>query len=184
MTPHFTILIAVIPGQPTYESHHWLLPETAEIIYGGLASVLVIGALIKFAGPMIKKSLGARTARIQGEIDQARSARNEAQAEAGSIRTALGDVTSERARILAEADSQAVSALAEGRARIVVEMAELEAKATVDIATASSRVGDELRAEITRLSATAIERVVATAIDDKDRQEMIESFISSVGATR
>jgi len=47
-------LIMSAEGEPlTYETHHWLLPETAEIIYGGLASVLVISALAKFAGPMI-----------------------------------------------------------------------------------------------------------------------------------
>ncbi len=166
------------------QTHHWLLPETAEIIYGGIASVLVFALLIKLAGPMAKKALAGRTEKIQNEMDSAKAVRSDAEVEAGRIRTALGDISAERARILAEADAQATSALLEGRARIVTEMAELEAKAVADIATAFSRVGDELRAEITRLSVTAIERVVATVIDDKARQEMIESFISSVGATR
>jgi F0F1-type ATP synthase membrane subunit b/b' len=66
----------------TYESHHWLLPETFEIIYGGIASTLVISALIKFAGPIVKKSLAARTERIQNEIDNARNARSNAETEA------------------------------------------------------------------------------------------------------
>ena len=100
-------------GEPlTYETHHWLLPETAEIIYGGLASVLVISALAKFAGPMIKKSLAARTERIQGDIDNARNTRANAEVEASRIRTALGDINTERSRILAEADTQAAAVLA------------------------------------------------------------------------
>ena len=60
-----SILIANEGGAPTYQSHHWLLPETFEIIYGGISSGLGISALIKFAGPMVTMSLAARTERIQ-----------------------------------------------------------------------------------------------------------------------
>jgi F-type H+-transporting ATPase subunit b len=178
-------LIAASPGGPlTYETHHWLLPETAEIIYGGLASVLVIGALVKFAGPMAKKALVARTERIQGDMDNARNARAKAETEASTIRTALGDINAERSRILAEADAQAAAVLSEGRTRVQAEMVEVEAKAMSDIANATGRVGDELRAEISRLSSIAIERVVASTVNDSVRQDLIEGFISKVGASR
>jgi F-type H+-transporting ATPase subunit b len=168
----------------TYQTHHWLFPETAEIIYGGISSLLVISALVKFAGPMVKKSLSARTERIQNEMNSARDSRANAEVEAGRIRTALGDINAERARILAEADSQAAAVLAEGRTRVAAEMKDIEAKAMTDIANASGRVGDELRAEISRLSAVAIERVVASTVNDSVRQDLIEGFISKVGASR
>ena len=101
-----TLLIGA--ADPT-QTHHWLLPETAEIIYGGIASVIVIGSLVKFAGPMAKKSLAARTERIQNEMDGARNARESAEVEAAEIRKALGDIGAERSRLLAEADSQAAA---------------------------------------------------------------------------
>lgn len=164
----------------TYESHHWLLPETFEIIYGGLASTLVISALIKFAGPIIKKSLAARTERIQNEIDNARNARTNAEAEAQQIRSALGDISSERSRILAEADAAAAVVLSEGRARVASEMADVEAKALADIANASSRVQDELAADIKRLARIASDKVIASAMSDSVRQDLIENFISGV----
>ena len=165
-----SVLFASEGGAPTYESHHWLLPETFEIIYGGTASVLVIGALIKFAGPIIKKSLAARTERIQNEIDNARNARTNAEAEAQQIRSALGDISSERSRILAEADAAAAAVLSEGRARVATEMADVEAKALADIANASGRVQDEL----------ASDKVIASAMNDSVRQDLIENFISGV----
>lgn len=171
-------------GVPTYETHHWLLPETAEIIYGGIASVLVFFVLGKFALPMMKKSLSDRTARIQADIDNAKNVRETAEAEASRIRTALGDINSERARILAEADAQAATIVSEGRARIDAEMADVEAKALADIATAAGRAGDELKAEISRLSAIAVEQVVARVVDDRVRQDLVENFISNVGAGR
>ena len=128
MNSLLSFLVSSAEGELTYETHHWLLPETAEIIYGGLASVLVIGALAKFAGPMIKKSLAARTERIQADMDNARNTRETAEVEAGRIRTALGDISAERSRILAEADAQAAAVLSEGRARVQAEMVEVEAK--------------------------------------------------------
>ena len=185
MNALLSLFVASAEGEAlTYESHSWILPETAEIIYGGLASVLVIGALVKFAGPMVKKSLNARTERIQADIDNARNTRENAEVEAGRIRTALGDINAERARILAEADAQAAAVIAEGRTRVKAEMAETEAKAMADIANASGRAGDELRAEISRLSSVAIERVIANTVTDNVRQDLIENFISNVGAAR
>lgn len=171
-------------GELTYETHSAFLPETAEIIYGGIASVLVIGALIKFALPMITKSLRDRTARIQADIDNARNARANAEVEAGRIRTALGDIDSERAKILAEADAQADAVIKEGRARVAAEMVEIENKAMADIANASGRVKDELESDIKRLSRVAVERIVADAVNDSVRQGLIEDFISNVGAAR
>lgn len=168
-------------ADPT-QTHHWLLPETAEIIYGGLASVVVIGALIKFAGPMAKKALAARSERIQNELDGAKAARQSAEVEASEIRKALGDIAAERARLLAEADAQAAALLTEGRARIAAEMADLEAKAAADIVAAADRGNDELRSEITRLAAVATERIVAASVDANTQQGLIEDFITKVGA--
>jgi F-type H+-transporting ATPase subunit b len=133
---------------------------------------------------MAKKALVARTERIQGDMDNARNARAKAETEASTIRTALGDINAERSRILAEADAQAAAVLSEGRTRVQAEMVEVEAKAMSDIANATGRVGDELRAEISRLSSIAIERVVASTVNDSVRQDLIEGFISKVGASR
>ncbi len=162
---------------------HWLLPETAELIYGGLASLIVFGVLYKFAGPQIKKAMNARTERIQKELDGAAEAKSSAAIEAAQIRQAKGDIEAERARILAEAENQAAAVLVDGRVRIAAEVAEAETKAQADIVAANSRVGDELRAEISRLSSAAVDHVVTGSLDDATHQELIENFISRVGAS-
>ena len=121
-------LFSILAADPA-ETHHWLFPETAEIIYGGIASVLVIGALVKFAGPQFVKFLNARTERIQKELDASAGDLSAAQTDAAGIRQALGDIAGERARLLAEANTQAAVVLADGRVRLTVEIAELEARA-------------------------------------------------------
>lgn len=178
------LISALVAAEDPTQTHHWLLPETAEIIYGGIASLLVFALLVKFAGPIIKKGMGARTERIQKDLDAAAAAKTAAESDAARIRTALGDINSERARILAEADQQAATLLSEGRARITAEVADLEAKAEADIAASAARSGDELRAEISRLSSVAAERAVVATLDDKAKQDLIENFISNVGAAR
>jgi F-type H+-transporting ATPase subunit b len=177
----FNVIVAA--EDPTV-SHHWLYPEIGEIIYGGLASVIVIGGIVKFAGPMVVKSFRARTERIQKELDDAANAKVTAEADATGIRAALGDIASERSRILAEADAQAASVLAEGRARIAAEVADLEAKADSDLAAARGRNTDELRAEIAMLASRATPIVVQRTLNDQTKAELVESFIQSVGASR
>jgi F-type H+-transporting ATPase subunit b len=165
-------------------THHWLFPELAEIIFGGLASIIVFAVIYWKAGPAIKKSFNARTERIQKELDGAAADKAAAATEAQGIRQAKGDIAAERARIMAEAKAQAESILAEGRTRLVTEVEELEARSAAEIEASRGRVGDELRAEISRLSSAAVDHVVSGSLDDATQQELIENFIARVGAAQ
>src|SRR4051812_9662479 len=84
-------------------THSAFWPETAEIIYGGLASIIIFVLLAKFAGPALKKGLAARTARIQKELDSAANDKAAAATEAANIRQARGDIGAERTRLMSEA---------------------------------------------------------------------------------
>jgi F-type H+-transporting ATPase subunit b len=157
-------------------------PEGYEMLFGIPASLLVFFLLWKFAGPAVKKAMAARTAKVQAELDAGEAARAAAEAEAAEIRKAKGDIAAERERLLAEAEAQSAAVLEDGRARLAQELTELEARAEADIAAAAARIGDELRAEIARLSIAAVDHVVTGSLDDATQQELIESFIAAVGA--
>jgi len=177
-------LLHLIAAEDPTQTHHWMWPEKAEIIYGGIASILIFTALFKFAAPAAKKALAARTERIQKELDNAANTRSAAETEASNIRRAIGDISGERARLMAEADQQAAALLSEGRARIVAEVVDLEARADADIAAARSRSGDELRAQIAQIATAATQSAVSASLSDSTQQELIESFINSVGGAR
>ncbi len=165
-------------------SVHWLWPADAELIYGSIASILIFGALFKFAGPAIKQAMADRTERIQNELDASAEAKATADAEAAQIRQAAGDIDAERQRLFAEADAEAEALLAQGRARLDEEVAEMEARADADIASAAGRAGEEIHHEISQLAAAATERVLAGGIvDEATQQQLIESFIQKVGAS-
>ncbi len=160
-----------------------ILPPVKEIFIGGAASLIVFVAIWKFAGPSIAKAMRDRTARIQGELDGAGEAKVDAESQAAEIRTALGDIDGERQRLFSEADAQAEAILADGRVRLDQEIAELHERAEADIVSAASRGGDELRSDIGRHTAASIDRVVTETLDDAAQQDLIESFIQSVGAS-
>lgn len=166
-----------------YHTEHWLFGPTWETIIGSTASIIVFAAIYKFAGPTIKDAFKGRTAGIQKEIDDSAAAKSAAETEANGIRDAKGDIDAERGRLYAEADAQAEALLVDGRARLDAEMIELETRADADISAAADRSADELRAEIARYSSGAVEQIAQDSLDDSTQQDLIESFISRVGAS-
>lgn len=175
-------LIAFLAADDITQTPSKFWPEGYELLFGVPASLIVFFLLWKFAGPAVKKGMTARTAKIQAELDAGEADRVEAEAEAARIRQAKGDIGAERARLLGEADVQAAALVEDGRARLAQEAAELEARAEADLASAAARSGDELRAEIARLSSAAVDHVVTGSLDEATQQTLIESFIAGVGA--
>jgi F-type H+-transporting ATPase subunit b len=165
------------------QSHHWLWPEQAEMIYGGIAFAVVAFLLWKFGWPQAKKMMDERTARIQRELEEAAQAKATADEAAVSIRQQLGDVEAERERMLAEADAQAAQLVEDGRQRLAEELADLEAKADADIASAGSRVMSEVQTEVAHVAVSATERLVVDSLDQSTHAELIEEFVAGVGAT-
>ena len=175
-------LIAFLAAEDVTQTPSKFWPEGYEMLFGIPASVIVFFLLWKFAGPAVKKGMTARTAKIQAELDAGEADRVAAEAEAAKIRQAKGDIGAERTRLLAEADTQAAALLEDGRARLAQEVTELEARAEADLAAAAARSGDELRAEIAKLSSAAVDHVVTGSLDEATQQALVESFIATVGA--
>lgn len=185
MTPLLavSVFLAAEEGGPPQTPHSWL-PENYEIIFGGLASVIIFWALWKFAIPELRKGLAARSERLGLQLSSAAAARAEAITAAEAIRASKGDIGAERARLLAEADDTAARVLAEGRARLVDELASLEAKAASDITVGQGRVGAELQAQVSAIAAAATPQVVNASLDDATKHALVEDFIARVGASR
>jgi F-type H+-transporting ATPase subunit b len=178
-----SILAAAAEHEDPSRTHSWIWPEGAEILWGTLAFLVVAYLLWKLGWPQAKKMMQARSARIQQQLDDASTAKTEADEAAVEIRRAKGDIESERARLLAEADQQAERMLVDGRARLDQEVAELRAKAESDVAATRTRAVSELQGEVAQVAAVASDRLVTGALDDELQQALIEEFIARVGAS-
>lgn len=178
------MIALILAVEDPSQTHSWIWPEKYELMFGAPASLIIFGLLYWKAGPLVKKAMAARTEKIQASLDAGTAALAGANEEAATVRQALGDVGAERTRMLADAKVQADAVLVEGRARIAAEAVDLEAKADADIAASAGRGAEELRAEIARLSSAATEHVVNGQLDASVHNELIEAFISKVGASR
>jgi F-type H+-transporting ATPase subunit b len=175
--------IAVLAAEDPNQTSSWIWPEGAEIVWGTPAFLIVVFLLWKFGWPQIKKAMEDRTGRVRQQLDEAATAKAEADATAVAIRQAKGDIGAERARLLADADQQADRLLADGRSRLEQEVVDLEAKALSDLASAHTRVMAEVQENVADLAGDAAERVVADALADLDLQrDLVEQFIARVGA--
>ena len=165
-------------------THDPILPETAEIIYGGIAFAADLRPALQ-----VRTGRRSRRAWLPAPSGSRRSStsRRKATSEAqpprprGSARRTATSTPSASA-MLADAAARPLQVLEEGRARLQQELADNEARGRADIAAARSRAGAELRAEIARLSSAAIDQVVNGAIDGATHQQLIEAFIAKVGA--
>jgi len=165
-----------------FQAHNWWLPETKEIIWGGLAFLIVLVLLVKFAGPAITSGLRARTDRIQEQLERSANAKLEAETEASQLRADLADLDSRKAQILEDARVQAAKLREEGALRNDAEMVELEARAEADITSARGRSQSELQHQVGAWASETAERYVSQRIDDALRNELVEDFITKVGA--
>ena len=165
-----------------FEAPNKWFPESAEIIWGTIAFVIIVALMWKLAAKPIAGAMRSRTDRIGNEIDAAAKARADAEAEVAQIRQSLADVETERARILAEAAETAERLRVEGVARNDAEVVDLEARADADIEALRNRAASELQGQVAIWAGEATERIIVAQLDDATLQRLIEDYIAKVGA--
>jgi F-type H+-transporting ATPase subunit b len=156
-------------------------PALPEIIWGGIAFLIVLAVLMKFAFPALKKGLKDREEKIREDLEAASRAREEAQAEAATYRAQIGDARSEANAIVEEARADAERIRREVVGRAEAEAAEIRERAQEDIRLAQERAMSDLRAQVADLSIGLAERVVERNLDRDTQMALIESYINSVG---
>lgn len=156
-------------------------PALPEIIWGGLAFLIVLAVLMKFAFPALKKGLKAREDKIREDLESASKAREDAEAESAQYRAQIGDARSEANVIIEDARADAERIRREVVARAEAEASDIRERAQEDIRLAQERAMSDLRAQVTDLSIGLAERVVERNLDRDTQVALIESYINSVG---
>jgi F-type H+-transporting ATPase subunit b len=177
------LLATTVLASSQFEAKNKWLPEAAEVLWGTIAFVIVMGGIIWKGGPAIKKMFVGRTERIRGEIEGARRLKLEADGAAAEIRRNRGDIEAERSRLLADADATAQRVRVEGRQRIEEEVAELQERTLEEIQASRSRLSEELQAQVGALAADATERIVVASLNEATLHDLVEQYVARVGAT-
>jgi len=166
------------------EPNSWLLPgDINEVYWGSAAFFIVLGLFLwKGLGP-VKAFFANRTKGIEDDLAAAERATAEA-----------ADLRAEQERSFANVDTEAATIVAEGRNRAEALEADLRKRAEADVEAAKQRARIEieaakiqaladLRAEVAARTVSAAEAVVDNSLDDNTHDQLIEQYISQVGAT-
>lgn len=156
-------------------------PALPELVWGGLAFLIVLFALVKFAFPALKKGMKAREDTIRGDLEAAERAKQEAEAERDKYLAQLGDARGEANRIVEEARQAAERVRQDVVAKAEADAAEVRARADEDIRLARDRAVSDLQRQVGDLSIELAEKIVERSIDPATQQDLVESYISSVG---
>jgi F-type H+-transporting ATPase subunit b len=161
-----------------------ILPATNELIWGGIAFVLLFFLLAKFAYPGIKQGMDNRAEKIRTGLDEAEHARTDAQRILEEYQRQLADARSESARIIEEARQAADRLRQDLKRQAETEVQELRGRAQEDIQAQVQRAMADLQGRVSELAIELAEKVVERSLDRETNMQLIESYINQVGSTR
>lgn len=164
------------------EAPNPILPETNEIIWGGISFLLLFVVLAKFAFPAVKKAMDDRSERIRQSIDDAERQKAEAQQVLDEYQRQLADAKSEAGRIIEEARQSADAMRRELQSRAEAAASEIRQNAQTDVDAMIAQARADLQARVAELSIQLAERVVERNIDRESNLQLIEGYIRELEA--
>jgi F-type H+-transporting ATPase subunit b len=160
-----------------------LVPTWPELIIGTIVFVVVFGVLGKMLLPRIVKTLAEREDQIQGGLNRADEAQEEAQALLEQYRQQLADARQEASRIREEAQEQGAQIIAERRERAEAEARRVTEAAQAQIEAERQQALISLRAEVGSLATDLASRIVGESLTDHVRQSrLVDRFLDDLAA--
>ena len=157
-----------------------ILPETVELIVGGIVFLIVFAVLAKFAFPQLNKMLAARTDKIRGDLEKAEESRRTAEQELTEYRQQLAGAREEANRIIEEGRRTADQLRTDLQARAEEEARATVARAQEEIRAERDRVFQELRDQVGQIAVELAGRVVGRSLDPEAHERLIDEYIDQV----
>jgi F-type H+-transporting ATPase subunit b len=164
------------------EAPNPILPEINEIIWGGLAFLVLLAAMIKWGFPAVRNTMDARTERIRSELQAAEDAKVEAEKIKQDQLAELAEGRANANELVDAARQDAAAVRADLVAKAEADVAEMRRRADADIAAARERAMGDLQGDVNEIVVGAAERVVERNLDADTQRQLIENYISSVGS--
>lgn len=159
-----------------------LLPEHIEELFVGIALTLIIALVLwKIVVPIFERTYAERTAAIQGGIEKAEAAQNEAAAALAEYKAQLATAREEASRIREDAKAQGAAIITDMRAQATEESSRLLANAKAQIEAERAAAVHQLRTEVGGLATTLAGRIVGESLDDDERaRRTVDRFIADL----
>jgi F-type H+-transporting ATPase subunit b len=161
-----------------------IVPEWNEVIWGGLAFLILFVVLWKFGLPPVRNMMKQREDRIRGDLERAEEAKTEAESVLADYQRQLADARNEAGRIIEEARQSADQLRRDLAARAEADAVQIRERAAQDVRLATERATADLQGRMAELTIELAEKVVERNLDRDTQTALIESYINNVGNGR
>lgn len=161
-----------------------IMPHAYELVVGGFAFLVVFVVVGRILTPRIQKTLAERTDAIEGGIQRAQEAQEQAKHTLEQYQAKLAEGRQEAARILEEAREQGAQIKADMRDEAQAEARRIVEAARAQIEADRAQAFSQLQAEIGRLSTDLAGRIVGESLEDEARQRrIVDRFLEELEGT-
>jgi F-type H+-transporting ATPase subunit b len=161
-----------------------ITPDLGELILATIAFGLLVAFLVKKVFPRLKQALEDRTAKIQGQLEEAERTKREADQVLEQYRAQLADARTEVQRIIDEGKRTADAMRGELVAKAEAEAAEIIRRAQADVAGERDRAMQQLRRTVGDLSIQLASRVIEQEIRNADAaRQLVDKAIDDLART-
>ena len=158
-----------------------LSPDPVELIIGLVAFLIVFGILSRVLFPRIQQTLKERTDAIEGGIERAEAAQQEARETLEQYRAQLAEARHEAARLRERAQEEGAQIIAEMREQASAEARRLVDAAHTQIEADRAQALQALKAEVGALAVELASRVVGESLSDGARQRrLVDRFLAEL----
>jgi F-type H+-transporting ATPase subunit b len=158
-----------------------LLPHLSELIVGGIAFVLLFLFLRAKVFPVFEKTYAERRDAIEGGMERASAAEEEAKEVLAQYREQLADARHEAARLREDAREQGAQIIAEMREQAQAEARRITDQAHQQIEADKVQALQQLRQQVGSLATDLAGRIVGESLEDDARQRrVVDRFLDEL----
>ena len=178
MTYQIAALLAAEEGETNP-----LLPHLSELIVGTIAFALLFLFLRAKVFPVFEKTFAERREAIEGGMERAKAAEEEAKETLAQYREQLADARHEAARLREDAREQGAQIIAEMREQAQSEARRLTEQAHTQIEADRVQALTQLRAQVGTLATDLAGRIVGESLEDDARaRRVVDRFLDQLEA--
>ncbi len=157
-----------------------LLPAPAELIWGIVGFTILAAVLYGRVMPALNKTLDERAARIQGQIEEAESQRNEAERLRRQYEQRLAEARNQASEIVENGRKDGERVRADIIARAEDEAAQLVNRAREDAQASRARVVADLRNSVALASVELAGKIIQRELDPERHRALVDQYIDEL----
>jgi F-type H+-transporting ATPase subunit b len=157
-----------------------VLPDFAELLWGIVGFVLLTLILRKFVFPPMAKMLDERSAKIEGQIEQAETERQQAEQLRRSYEEQLADARNQGNTLVEEARAQAERVRADVLAKAEEEAQQIRERARADVEAERGRIVQDLRGQVATLSVELAGKIVQRELNPDQHRQLVDQYINEL----